>query len=138
MSHTRHSDSSGEEYHSANEEEQPASPQESERALRTQLASMSVSEPGCVQREGWEDEAGVRTETESEGVAGLSAESREPERGSEDGSRTGPDEERGAEQAGAGGTAGNEYVTGLDNRYVSEDVIVKGEVVELTEEQVKV
>ena len=31
-----------------------------------------------------------------------------------------------------------EYVTGLDNRYVSEDATIKGDKVELTEEQIKV
>ena len=31
-----------------------------------------------------------------------------------------------------------EYVTNVDNRYVSEDVEVKGESIELTEEQIKV
>lgn len=159
MSHTSRNESSGEEYYSADEEERMASSQEAERPLRTQLAGISVSEPGCTDREGLEkgseDDAGVRTETESECVAGLSAESREQGHSAEDGSGTGTgldeeqaedgsgtgtglDEERGAGQAGAESTNGNEYVTGLDNRYVSEDVVVKGEEVELTEEQVKV
>ena len=146
MSHASHNDSSDEEYHSATEEERTTSLQENERPLRTQLASMSVSGPGCIinregLEEGREDEAGVRTETES-GVVAEEGRELEPEQGSEDGDtgpRTGLDEKRGAaEQAGAESTPGNEYVTGLDNRYVSEDVIVKGEEVELTEEQVKV
>ena len=42
----------------------------------------------------------------------------------------------GEEEERAGGDA--EFVSGLDNRYVSEDVCVKEGKVELTEEQVKV
>ena len=43
-----------------------------------------------------------------------------------------------ADSEGATETLEGEYVTGLDNRYVSEDATIKGDKVELTEEQIKV
>ena len=136
MSHRSQDNSSDEEYHSAAEEEGMTAQQETERLLRTQLASMAVSEPGN-SHEGLEEDGDMREhETESGGGCGLSE---ELEQGSEVGGDTATRTEvRGMEKAAAEDVTGNEYVTGLDNRFVSEDVTVKGEEVELTEEQMKV
>ena len=51
---------------------------------------------------------------------------------------TGGSVEAMADSESAAETLEGEYVTGLDNRYVSEDATIKGDKVELTEEQIKV
>ena len=51
---------------------------------------------------------------------------------------TGGSVEAMADSESAAETLEGEYVTGLDNRYVSEDATIKGDRVELTEEQIKV
>ena len=51
---------------------------------------------------------------------------------------TGGSVEATADSENAAETLEGEYVTGLDNRYVSEDATIKGDKVELTEEQIKV
>lgn len=156
-------DSSEEDYHSAEENEATdvrGPPREDDTSLEERLKTVRPSEgPGAVavgeeqgetttklegngssrEHQEREEEAGDgRTRdklasTNVGAVGGPQDSTTERDIGTEGGSHS-----RDRETVEGCGDGAGEFISGIDNRYVSEDVTMKGDKVELTEEQVKV